>query len=156
MVSLNDELKYLTPGLPPVCIHSNGHTCAPLSTQFGGLCWWFFKFCFRGAVEATREAHHLILTLIKDPECDINDHLPRSKQPQNTPASHRSSFEFPAASTHSTAHDASRVSRVPSTSVSLSTTSHPLAIPSSRNLYSRPEKRSVRSVDLVHWNLVHT
>ncbi len=93
-------------------------------------------------MEATRQAHHLILILIKDPECDINDHLPRSKQSQHAPISHRSSFEIPAASTHSTAQEASRVSRVPATSVSPNNSSCPVAIPTLRDTsHSRPEKR---------------
>lgn len=96
----------------------------------------------KGAVESTRQAHHLILTLIKDPECDINDHLPRAKHSQHTPTSHRLTFEIPAASTHSTAQETSRVSRVPATSVSPNTSSSPVAIPASRDTtYSRPEKR---------------
>ena len=86
---------------------------------------------FRGAVEATRQAHQLILTLIKDPDCDINDHLPRARQSHHNPASHRSSFEIPSASNHSTAQETSRISHLPTTSPN--TSSNPVTIPVSRD-----------------------
>ena len=36
-------------------------------------------FISRGPADATRQAHQLIQALVKDPECDINDVLPRKK-----------------------------------------------------------------------------
>lgn len=93
---------------------------------------------YRGAVEATKEAHHLILTLIKDPECDINDHIPRCKQAL---ASHRS-YDIPAASNHFTVHDSSRVSSSNASTLSSSNTSYPTAVVTSSRDVSRSEKKS--------------
>lgn len=42
---------------------------------------YVFIFEFRGPADATRQAHQLISALVKDPECDINDVLPRRKAP---------------------------------------------------------------------------
>lgn len=39
----------------------------------------FEKFCFRGSSDATRQAHTLIAALIKDPDVDILQMLPKSK-----------------------------------------------------------------------------
>ncbi|XP_048578543.1 ankyrin repeat and KH domain-containing protein 1 isoform X2 [Nematostella vectensis] len=52
----------------------------------------------KGPADATRQAHHLISALIKDPECDINDVLPRRK----TPLSPRTLSSFPIATSMTT------------------------------------------------------
>jgi hypothetical protein len=36
--------------------------------------------CFRGSAEATRQAHNLIAALIKDPDVDILQMLPKSSK----------------------------------------------------------------------------
>lgn len=116
------------------------HFCYIFSTYFSN------PFLFsRGPVEATRQAHHLILTLIKDPECDINDHLPRTKPSFSSPTSHLALFNSPMAFTETTTHVSTSLAQVPIFTLSSNVHSYPQPIPTSREFaHSRSslEKRT--------------
>lgn len=88
----------------------------------------FLILLSRGAVEATRQAHHLIVTLIKDPECDINDHLPRTK-----PSLSSYLPLFTSSVTEATTHVSTYLTHVP-----ISVPSFSQAVPMSREKRPRP------------------